>query len=203
MPLHNIAIVYRKELTEALRDRRTLISSLLVPLLLFPILTAGFSAAAVYMIDRAKNESPKVALVGGEDSPHVLDQLRSIKNIRIVPAASDWKKLIIDKQIRAAVEIPPAFEAEISQQKPDVVKIYMYSNEIRSETAAKRLEKALKEYNETIVSERLAANHLSTALLSPFDVKQENVAPEEKVWGELLGGLIGYMVVLLCLTGGM
>jgi sodium transport system permease protein len=74
---------------------------------------------------------------------------------------------------------------------------------MKSELAAERLEKALKQYNESIVSERLAANHLSASLLSPFHVKQENVAPEEKVWGELLGGLIGYMVVLLCLTGGM
>ena len=39
MALQNIGIVYRKELTEALRDRRTLISTLLVPLLLFPLLS--------------------------------------------------------------------------------------------------------------------------------------------------------------------
>jgi sodium transport system permease protein len=39
--------------------------------------------------------------------------------------------------------------------------------------------------------------------LKPFDVKQENVAPPEKVGGATFGGLIGYMVILLCLTGGM
>ena len=42
MPLKNIGIVYRKELTDSLRDRRTLISALLVPLLLFPIMSVGF-----------------------------------------------------------------------------------------------------------------------------------------------------------------
>ena len=36
MNLSAISVVYRKELKEWLRDRRTLISSLLVPLLLFP-----------------------------------------------------------------------------------------------------------------------------------------------------------------------
>ena len=36
MSLRNIGIVYRKELTEAIRDRRTVISTILVPLLLFP-----------------------------------------------------------------------------------------------------------------------------------------------------------------------
>lgn len=203
MALRQIGVVYRKELREALRDRRTLISSLLVPLLLFPILTAGFGAVAVQMIERAKGETPRVVLLGGEDSPHVMEQLRNMKNIRIVPAASDWKRQIVDKQVRAAVEIPPSFEAEIAEQKPGVVKIYIYKNEMKSELAAARLEKALKQYNESIVSERLEANHLAASLLSPFDIKQENVAPEEKVWGELLGGMIGYMVVLLCLTGGM
>ena len=203
MALHNIGVVYRKELREALRDRRTLISSLVVPLLLFPILTAGFSAVAVQLIDRAKSESPRVVILGGQDSPGVLGHLRKIDKIRIVTAAADWKKQIIDKEIRAAVELPPAFESDINDQKPAVVHIYIYKNEMKSELAAERLEKGLKQYNENIVSQRLALNHLPASLLKPFEVKQENVAPEEKVWGEVLGGLIGYMVVLLCLTGGM
>ena len=38
MRLRNIWIVYLKELTEALRDRRTLITTFLVPLLLIPVL---------------------------------------------------------------------------------------------------------------------------------------------------------------------
>jgi sodium transport system permease protein len=203
MALHNIAVVYRKELREALRDRRTLVSSLLVPLLLFPILTAGFSVVAVEMIGRAKRESPRVVILGGQDSPEVLEQLRKIDKIQIVDAAADWKQKIIDKEVRAAVELPPAFESEIAQQKRVAVRIYYYKNEIKSELAAERLEKGLKKFNDNIVSQRLALNHLPASLLTPFEVKQENVAPEEKVWGEVLGGLIGYMVVLLCLTGGM
>jgi sodium transport system permease protein len=39
--------------------------------------------------------------------------------------------------------------------------------------------------------------------LKPFEVKQENVAPPEKVSGAALGGIIGYMVILLCMTGAM
>src|SRR5207245_2365450 len=36
-----------------------------------------------------------------------------------------------------------------------------------------------------------------------FDIEQRNVAPPEKVGGSLFGGLIGYMVILLCMTGAM
>lgn len=54
MNLRNIAVVYRKELREALRDRRTLVSSILVPLILFPLLTAGLGAAISALIGKAK-----------------------------------------------------------------------------------------------------------------------------------------------------
>ena len=205
MAFRNIGVVYRKELREALRDRRTLISSFLVPLLLFPLLTAGFGAVSMYMIRQAEQESPEVMILGGGDSPHVVEQLRDEKGIRIVPPSSDWKQQIINKELRAAVEIPAGFESDLTSQKPDTIKIniYKYENEMKSELAAERVEKTLKKYDEKIVSDRLASRNLPKAILSPFDVRQENVAPEEKVWAEVLGGLIGYMVVLLCLTGGM
>jgi sodium transport system permease protein len=203
MPSRNIAVVYQKELREALRDRRTLISSFLVPLLLFPLLTAGFGAVSVYIVGRAMQESPKVMILGGEDSPNVLEQIRKTEKISVVSTVPDWKKQIIDKEVRAAIDVPPGFEAAVEQQKPVTVRIYMYKNEMNSEIAAERLEKSLKKFNEGIVAKRLAAKNLAVSVLTPFEVKQENVAPEEKVWAELLGGLIGYMVVLLCLTGGM
>src|SRR5207245_1924766 len=41
------------------------------------------------------------------------------------------------------------------------------------------------------------------SLLKPVDIEQKNVAPPEKVGGSLFGGLIGYMVILLCMTGAM
>jgi sodium transport system permease protein len=203
MAFRNVGVVYRKELREALRDRRTLISSFLVPLLLFPALTAGFAAVSVYMIGKAEREPLKVMILGGSDSPRVIEALQQTEKIKIVPPTSNWKQQIVDKDIRAVVEIPPKFEGEVTQEHAAAIKIYIYKNEMKSELAAGRIEKTLKTFDEQIVGERLAAKELPASVLSPFDVKQENVAPEEKVWGEILGGMIGYMIVLLCLTGGM
>ena len=84
MSLRNVGIVYRKELREALRDRRTLISTLIVPLILFPLLTAGFAALAITLVGKAKEEVPRIMILGGEDSLQVLDGLR--KNDKIVVA---------------------------------------------------------------------------------------------------------------------
>jgi len=77
MSLRNIGIVYKKELTEALRDRRTLISTIVVPLLMFPLLTVGFGAAMVSLMNKAERETPKVIILGAADSPHVLADLKN------------------------------------------------------------------------------------------------------------------------------
>jgi sodium transport system permease protein len=203
MPLQNIGIVYRKELTEALRDRRTLISTLLVPLLLFPLLSVGFGALAVTLVKKAEEETPKVMLLGGADSPAVLEALRTSKKIEVVPATSDWKDKIINKEIRAAIAIPDGFEASLAQQNHQTIEIYKYEGELKSSISADTVERNLKAYRDKVIETRLDANHVPASVLTPFLIKQDNVAPPEKVGGAAFGGIIGYMVILLCLTGGM
>jgi sodium transport system permease protein len=203
MALQNIGIVYRKELTEALRDRRTLISTLLVPLLLFPLLSVGFGALAFTLLKKAEEETPKVMLLGGADSPGVLEALRAGKKIEVVPATPDWKDKIINKEIRAAIAIPDGFEASLAQQNPLTVEIYKYEGELKSSISAATVEKSLKDYRDKVVEARLEADHVPSTVLTPFLIKQDNVAPPEKVGGAAFGGIIGYMVILLCLTGGM
>ena len=203
MPLQNIGIVYRKELTEALRDRRTLISTLLVPLLLFPLLSVGFGALAVTLVKKAEEETPRVMLLGGSDSPAILEALRASKKFEIVPASPDWKDNIINKEIRAAIAIPDGFEASLDQQNPQTIAIYKYEGELKSSISADTVERSLKAYRDTIVEARLDADHVPSSVLTPFRIKQDNVAPPEKVGGAAFGGIIGYMVILLCLTGGM
>jgi sodium transport system permease protein len=66
MNLNAVGIVYRKEFTEWVRDRRTLISTVLVPLFLFPLMMVGFSALAVVMVGKAEKETPKIMILGGE-----------------------------------------------------------------------------------------------------------------------------------------
>jgi sodium transport system permease protein len=203
MSLRNIGIVYRKELTEAIRDRRTVISTILVPLLLFPVLSVGFGSLAVMLVGKAKEETPKVMLRGGQDSPEVVRGLKKLDKIEIVPETPNWKDQIINKEIRAAVEIPSGFQTDVAQQKSDTVKIYNYEGELKSEFATDKVEKYLKDYSDTVVKDRLAAKNLPVGVLKPFEFKRENVAPPEKVSGAAFGGIIGYMVILLCMTGAM
>jgi sodium transport system permease protein len=203
MSFRNVGIVYRKELTEALRDRRTLISTLLVPLLLFPVLTAGLGAAIASLIGKAKEEIPEVMIIGGRDSPEVVAGLQKLSKIKIVPTTPNYKEQIANKEVRAAVDIPPNFQSDLAEQKAATVRIYIYGGEMKSAFAADRVEEYLKNFRDGVVKDRLAAKNLPTTVLTPFDIKQQNVAPPEKVGGTAFGGVIGYMVILLCFTGGM
>jgi sodium transport system permease protein len=199
----NIGCVYRKELTEWLRDRRTLISTVVIPLLAFPLMMVGFSALAIMLVGQAKKETPKIMVLGGLDSPAVLDGLKKLADLEIVPTTSNWKEQISNKEIRAAVAIPDGLETALTRGEPKTVSIYYYEGELKSSFGADKLEKFFKEYRDRVVRDRLAARNLPEAILNPFEVKQENVAPPEKVSGAAFGGIIGYMVILLCMTGAM
>lgn len=204
MSARNVLIVYQKELTEALRDRRTLIATVIVPLVIFPLLSVGFGAMVGALISKAKEETPKVMLKGGEDSPTVVAGLKKLGKIEIIPLEPDWQAQIINKQVPAVIEIPPGFEKDLADQKEMTVTINDYEGDLKSETAKEKIEKFFSDYKDSVVKERLAARNLPAGVLKPFEVKQHNVAPPEKSGGALFfGGFIAYIVVFLCLNGGM
>jgi len=203
MNLHAVSIVYRKELAEWVRDRRTLISTVVVPLLLFPVIILGFSYLAVNLVGKAEKEVPKIMIIGGEDSPPVVAALQKVDTLKIVPYSANWKNQISEKEIRAAVEIPPGFQASLEKSEEKTVSIYFYEGEIKSAFGAEHIEKSLKDYRDQVVKDRLAARNIATAVLRPFGIERQNVAPPEKVSGATIGGFIGYLVILLCMTGAM
>ena len=204
MSLRNVGIVYRKELREALRDRRTVIASVVIPLFLFPLLSVGFMSLVSNIVDKTKEATPKVMVVGGDDSPGVLAALKATPKVEVVPAAANWKDLVIDKTIPVAVEVPSGFDKNLTEQKKLEVTIYNYSGDLKSEIAAGKIDKTLKAYRDDVVKNRVIAKNLPAEVLDPFDVTQKNIAPPEKSGAALFfGGFIAYIVVFLCFNGGM
>jgi sodium transport system permease protein len=199
----DIGIVYRKEMKDSLRDRRALISMIVVPILLMPLLTIGIGALSAEILGRAMEEVPKVMIIGGVDSPGVTAELRALPDIQIVPTASDYAQQIEDKRIRAAVEIPPGFDAALAAGTPSAVTVYDYQGNLKSGLAVDRLQKFFRDLRDRTVRQRLDAQHLPDSLVHPFDINEQNVASPEKTTGELVGGIVPYIVILLCLTGAI
>jgi sodium transport system permease protein len=203
MSLHNILTVYRKELRDSLRDRRTLISMIVIPMLMIPGIMIAVAGITMKMVNKAREEIPTVMVLGGDDSPALRAALAKNPKLRLALFAADWKRQISDKQLRAAVEIPAGFEAALDRGAPAEIEIYNYEGELRSDLAAGELRNFLNGYREKTVTDRLVARGLPATLVKPFETKTQNVAPPEKVTGNRFGGMIPYLFILLCFTGAM
>jgi sodium transport system permease protein len=201
MSRSNIFTVYRKELTDSLRDRRTLISMVVVPLLIFPIMSIGIGTFVGKMVLKAQAEVPTIMIINGENSPQIVADLKSDKDIQVVPPEPDYKQQIIDKKIRAAVDIPSDFDASLAHENKVGVSIYDYDGDLKSGFAAEKIEKHFEALQIATVKRRLEARNLPPGLVEPFFVKRQNVAPPEKVTGAAIGGFLPYFIIILCLVG--
>ncbi len=203
MNWHNISTVYLKELKDSLRDRRTLLSTIIIPTLVMPLLTFGVGKVATTVISKAREEIPVVVILGGEDSPAIVAQLKQSKKLSVAAASDDWKQRITDKKIRAAVQIPVGFETGLKASNAPAVKIYHYEGELKSQLGVNELERFFRELRDQTIAARLAEKSLPATLAKPFDFKRENVAPPEKVGGAMFGGLVPYLIIILCFSGAM
>ena len=203
MNLRNTLIVYRKELMDSLRDRRTLISMVVVPIVIMPLISIGMIFLLITVIGKAEKEVPKVMIIGGETSPRALNDLNAIKDLEFVPGEPDYREQISEKKIRAAVDLPSGFDKSLDDGQEATVKIYHYSGDLKSSIAVGKVEDSLNKYRDDTVKHRLAAHNLPSNLIEPFKVEKQNVAPPEKVSGATIGGFLPYFVIILCLTGAM
>jgi sodium transport system permease protein len=198
-----IRIVYGKELRDSLRDRRTIISMIVVPVLVMPMLMFGVGTLMFKTMTKARQEVPRVMIIGGENSPKVLSALHAAKNLQIVPATEDFTNQIVEKRVRAVVKLPPDFDATIARGEKAEVEIYEYAGEIKSGFAAENLNSFFRNLHDATVRERLESRGVPVEVLKPFTIHRQNVAPPAKVTGSLLGGMLPYIIIILCMTGAM
>lgn len=203
MNWHNIVTIYLKELKDALRDRRTLISIIVIPTFLMPALFFGVGKIGASVVSKAREETAPIMILGGADSPSTVAALKQVKRMRVVPATDDWRAQISDKKIRVAVKIPAAFDAGLKAGTAEPVMLYVYEGEMKSTLAVVELEKFFRDLRDQTAVERLTERALPATLIKPFETKRENVAPPEKVGGNMLGGIVPYLIIILCFTGAM
>lgn len=198
-----IRIVFGKELRDSLRDRRTIISMIVVPVLAIPLLMFGVGTLVFKTVTKARQEIPRVMIIGGKDSPKVLSALGAARNLQIVPATADFTNQIVEKRVRAVVKLPPDFDAAIAREEKAEVEIYEYQGEIKSGFAAGNLNAFFQNLRDATVRERLESRGVPVEVLKPFTIHRQNVAPPAKVAGSLLGGMLPYIIIILCMTGAM
>jgi sodium transport system permease protein len=185
-------IVMRKELKEALRDRRAL-SMLLLIVVIYPLV---LWIALHKMIDnaaKAEHENVKVVVVGGEQTPTLLTLLKQ-KNIKVV-ARDDMSDAEITELLRlheyvAIVKVSKKFTDNYNTMRPARIELWFDS---ASDMLSKlrRVETVLQSYNNNIAGGRLLAHGVSPAALTPIQLQFYDTATNASRSVQFLGALLG------------
>ncbi|MBD3166320.1 ABC transporter permease subunit [bacterium] len=203
MNLTKTLLVYKKELLDILRDRRTLMSMIIAPLLLFPVLILGVGALTASQIQKMEEKHYTVFVYGGEQAPRIVNALNGVETLDVEPFEDTeiLRRLVQDGDVPAALIVPEGGLYE----EGDAPKVTLLLNEgkERSEMVAGKIKNALRDLREEIALERVESLGGVEATLNPFEIEEENTATDEQMAGMILGTLIPYMLILIAMTGGL
>lgn len=91
----NTLTVFAKELRDSLRDRRTLISMIVLPTLVIPLIMIAAGTVMTKVMRKAQAEASPIAILGGAEAPAVVAELRADPRFRIVETM-DYRKEIAE-----------------------------------------------------------------------------------------------------------
>jgi sodium transport system permease protein len=206
--LSNVATIFKKEMTDTLRDRRTLIFMLLIPIAAIPLLIMGLSSLMVSQITKAKEEISSVVIEGESFLPEDLRTLFSEAPGLSVKTVSEFEGKDLREELKqgnlqALVVVSEGFGSNLEVEKPGEIEILYDESELKSEFARDKIEDILVNYKEQVIRKRMEQRDISTEILTPFAIKSQNVAPLQKMVGKKFGTFLPYLIIIMCFMGAM
>ncbi|PYT20723.1 MAG: hypothetical protein DMG57_41065 [Acidobacteria bacterium] len=195
MTFRMVKTIYLKEMLDMFRDRRSLISMIVVPVLAVPSLFAVVHYFTQNLGKKAQNESARVGISASVSQPGLTGALKSV-GFELVPQ-TDARAAVENKSVAASLDLTRAADGT------GQIVIYVDKTREASSIAAERLTAFLERLKLEQVKSSLRGLGVSERVLNPFTVKSTNVAPAKKMAGFILGSVLGYAVLLLMFTGGM
>jgi sodium transport system permease protein len=193
-------VVLRKELRDAVRDRRSLLSLLLFPLV-GPILVALVLTQA---IEQAGGAPGRVTLptLGVEHAPALVAYLRA-GGVDPVPAPAEDPTLAVRARRAALVlVIPPDFEARFRSARPAELRLVVDEARIEAQGLAHRVRRMLGERAALVGSLRLLARGVDPAIAQPIAVEVVDVStPRQR--GAVFLSILPMFVLMATFIGGM
>jgi sodium transport system permease protein len=200
--------VYLKELTELLRDKKTLIFVILLPVLIFPVLFGVMGLVMSNVSRQAEAEEHRYVLINADKAAEFADALFYHKNFKKMTTdltePTALKQAIREGKFDVAIVIPADFDpaaGHIQQSKW----LLIHNSSSQLDMISKHFSELLKTYSTKLQQAKLVALGVSVenipAVLEPVAVEKLNTAESRENIGELIGGWIAYLLIPLCLAG--
>jgi sodium transport system permease protein len=190
--------VLRKELLDHSRDRRSLISGLLVPVL-GPLLFLGmFTMIASW----TREDKPLVIpVVGAENAPHLIAFLQR-GGALVEPAPADFEAQVRDGKIELALSIPTDYGKEFEAGRSAPLQLAFDSSNNKARPQVMRARRLLEVYIHRLSALRMIARGISPAVVAPIELTELDVATAERTAANALA-IIPLFLLMAAFVGGL
>jgi sodium transport system permease protein len=200
-------LVFKKEIKELLRDRKTLFFMIALPLLIFPVLIGVAGFVSKQAMDKAESQVLNYALVGGQYAPEIVKDLQQPDKFKLVEISvnADYTNIIRDETVDFVLVIPENYSRNVLENGQTNIKLYF--NDAGLNLVYRRVNQIVKSqaalFQQSAFSVLGLDEAQQLALIEPIVLEKVNTADDRENWGEKIGGMLPYVLFLLCLTGAM
>jgi len=199
--MSGLGTVYKKEVRENLRDRRSLFNSVLLGPILFPILFIGLAYFASSKQQESVEKVLEVPVVGTEHAPNLVTFLEQ-QGVIIQAAPDDPEASVKSQEVQVIIRIPEEFGEQWKTGKPAVVELIADPSRRESNIPMQRVRGLLNAYGAQIGQFRLQLRGVSPTIRTPIMIKDVDLStPQSR--GMLVMIMLPYVLMITAFTGGM
>jgi sodium transport system permease protein len=202
--MKTIFVIFKKELIDTLRDRRTLVSMIAIPLILFPVLIGISSRVISSQAQEAREKTLRVGLNtngNAEEFRRILvqtDKVMLVENI----SPDSARSLVASDSLDAFFEFAPDFDKQVASLQPGVVTMYFKAADERDIEKDRALG-LLKEYQNELRYARFKSLNINESVIKTVDVREVNLASAKEKIAPIIGGFLPYLFIIFCFLGSM
>jgi sodium transport system permease protein len=198
--VQTVMTIFRKEIIDALRDRRTLFTVLASSVLMGPLVLLAISGLVASL--EANAEQREVVIAGVGSAPSLRNFIER-QTYAVKPAPADYEaQLRRSKLTDAVVVVPKDFEAALLRGEAPIVEIVSDSVNQRSQASAGRVARLLGGFARERATLSLALRGVSPDVLEPVQVEERDLASTQTRATQITG-MLPFFVLMAVLTGAL
>jgi sodium transport system permease protein len=190
-----------KEILSTLRDRRAIVSNLLIPFLLLPVIMLGLPYLLSGLFERETQTVTEIGIEGLEHLPSELREYLEAQNVQLMET-TEPRDAVERGDYPAAVSVPQDFTATLEAGDQAELVLYSKPTNMRSDLTASKVQNAVNAYRQTLVAQRLQGVGLDPSVLEPVTVQPVDASTESERASGVLSWLIPFFIIIWSLAGG-